>query len=346
MIQIEETDEGKRSGAVPEGVVEPPSDAWLMLIHQLPPEPAYLRVKVGRRLYRAGAALLKNSVYVLPAGEPQREDLTWIAREIATAGGEAVVCETRLVAGLDDAALRDLFRRARNEEYTRIADEARAALESVDTPDSEAERLAQMRRDLARLRRRLAETADLDFFAAAGRGAAEAQLLALEGRLRAAQSPTAGAASGSDLASLRGHLWVTRAGVHVDRMASAWLIRRFVDPDASFRFVRGRGYRPRVGEVRFDMFEAEFTHEGDACTFEVLLARSGLHDPALDALAEIVHDLDLKDGKYQRPEAAGLERLIAGITMTQAEDKARLARGAALFDDLYAFFRGVGHRDS
>jgi hypothetical protein len=132
---------------------------------------------------------------------------------------------------------------------------------------------------------------------------------------------------------------VTRAGVHVDRIASAWLIRRFVDPQARFRFVPAKGYVPEPGELRFDMFEAEFTHEGDRCTFEVLLGRAGLREPALRAIAEIVHDIDLKDGKFARPEAEGVRTLIAGICAATGDDEERLARGGAVFEDLHSHFR-------
>jgi len=120
--------------------------------------------------------------------------------------------------------------------------------------------------------------------------------------------------------------------------ASAWLIRRVVDPDARFKFVAGKGYRPEPGELRFDMFEAEFTHEGDLCTFEVLRARLAIDDPAMRPIAEIVHDIDLKDGKFGRPEAAGIDRLIAGIAMGHWDDESRLERRSAVFDDLYAYF--------
>ncbi len=121
---------------------------------------------------------------------------------------------------------------------------------------------------------------------------------------------------------------MTRTGIKVDRMASAWLIRRFIDPEARFKFVPAKGYRPAPGELRFDMFEAEFTHEGELCTFEVLVRRFGLPDPALRAIAEIVHDIDVKDAKYGREEAAGIGQLVAGIAAAHADDEARLARGA------------------
>src|ERR671930_1868166 len=126
----------------------------------------------------------------------------------------------------------------------------------------------------------------------------------------------------------RGRTWVTRTGIKIDRMASAWLIRKFIDPQARFKFVPAKGYAPLEGELRFDMFEAEFTHEGDLCTFEVLVARLGLDDRALVPIAQIVHDIDLKDSKFDRPETAGIDRLIAGIAMGHRDDESRLERGS------------------
>jgi hypothetical protein len=133
-----------------------------------------------------------------------------------------------------------------------------------------------------------------------------------------------------------GRIWVTRQDVHVDRIASAWLIGRFIDLKARFKFVKSRGYRPKKGELRFDMYEGEFTHEGPDCTFEVLLRRFGVDDPALVALGQMVHDIDCKDGKFRRPETPGLRRLIHGVVTAEADDSARLERGAALLDTLYS----------
>jgi hypothetical protein len=146
-----------------------------------------------------------------------------------------------------------------------------------------------------------------------------------------------------DAGEYRRRTWVTRTGIKVDRMASAWLIRRFIDPEATFKFVPAKGYAPAPRELRFDMFEAEFTHEGDLCTFELMVQRFGLADPALRAIAEIVHDIDVKDGKFGREEAAGIGQLVAGIAAAHPDDDARLARGAALFDDLYAVHGATRH---
>jgi hypothetical protein len=127
--------------------------------------------------------------------------------------------------------------------------------------------------------------------------------------------------------------------LYVDRIASAWLIRRFIDPDARFRFVRAKNHVPEPSELRFDMFEAEFTHEGDRCTFEVLLARLDLNDKALTAIAEIVHDIDLKDAKFGREETSGIAHLVTGLCLANKDDTRRIELGASMFDNLYEYFR-------
>ena len=144
----------------------------------------------------------------------------------------------------------------------------------------------------------------------------------------------------------QGATWVTRTGIHVDRMASAWLIRRFIDPKARFKFVSTKEYQHKKGELRFDMFEGEFTHEGDLCSFEVLLAQFGVDDPGLEPIAQIVHDIDLKDDKHARAEKAGIERLINSIAIAHGEDEVRLARARAVLDDLYEGFKRSRGRDA
>ena len=146
-------------------------------------------------------------------------------------------------------------------------------------------------------------------------------------------------AAASQLRDLRGRQWVTRRRPHVDRLASAWLIKRFIDPDARFKFIRDTDYKAVKGEIRFDMFEAEFTHEGDRCTFETLLNRFELTDPALETLGEIVHDIDLKDARFARDDAPGIERVLAGVVAANKDDSARLERGYQLFDELHALWQ-------
>jgi hypothetical protein len=240
---------------------------WLLLIHQLPPKPDYLRVKIRRRLRALGAVGLKNTVYVLPNGDEALEDFTWLAREIEGSGGTAMICTANFVAGISDEQI--------------------------------------------------------------------------EERLRAEHAPAL--QPGSDSAPpvvAPGTTWVTRANVFVDRIGSAWLIRRFIDPQARFRFVAHRGHAPAADELRFDMFEAEYTHVGEDCTFETLTRCFGLHDPAIRAIADVVHDIDCKDDRYRRAETAGVAALLRGIVAAVATDEARLERGFVVFDDLLAFYRG------
>jgi hypothetical protein len=319
------------------GSPPPPAVRWLLLIHQLPAKPAYLRVKVWRRLQSIGAVAVKNAVNALPATAEAQEDFEWLLREIVQGGGEAIVCEARLIEGLTDQEVRALFDRARDQDYEELAKELRAVAAALGN-DPPPERRAEAKAQLARLKARLAQITAIDFFGADGRETAEGLLLELEGRLREKEPPPVEPAA-AGLGELKGRTWVTRTGVHVDRIASAWLIRRFIDPEPRFKFVPAKGYVPEPGELRFDMFEAEFTHEGDRCTFEVLLGRAGLGEPALRAIAEIVHDIDLKDGKFARPEAEGIRTLIAGICAATGDDEERLARGGAVFEDLHSHFR-------
>jgi hypothetical protein len=278
---------------------------WLLLIHQLPPQPPYLRLKVARRLQRIGAVPLKNTVYVLPANAATIEDMQWTARDIRENGGEANLCKAQFVDGLSDGELQRRFNDARDADYEPLLKEAK-----------------KRSADLASIRQRMEPIRAIDFFGASKGQALEALL-----------DRRPAAIKGVKL-DLRGRTWVTRAGIHVDRMASAWLIKRFIDPHAKFRFVAGDA-GPQKGEVRFDMFDADFTHEGDQCTFEVLARRAGIEDRAVRTIGEIIHDIDLRDDKFKRPETAGIAMLVNGIALAHRDDQQRLRRALDLFDDFY-----------
>jgi hypothetical protein len=199
------------------------------------------------------------------------------------------------------------------------------------------ERRARAQSDLLRIRSRLEAVSRIDFFDARAASPIASLVRSIEDRLTPPpRSEPAGTSTAVVKSDVLERTWVTREGIFVDRMASAWLIRRFIDPEARFKFVAGKGYRPEPGELRFDMFEAEYTHEGDRCTFETLLRRFRLDDPALGEIAEIVHDIDLRDGKFEREDARGIERVLAGIAAAHPDDPSRLERGSQLFDDLYA----------
>jgi hypothetical protein len=312
--------------------------SWLLLIHQLPAKPAYLRVKIWRRLHDIGAVAVKNAVHALPMNEETQEDFEWLLREIREGGGEAFICEARVVDGLSDEEIRALFDRVRDADYAEVTKEAQGIAKTLRRRAS-GDAATALRAQVARLRKRLAEVAAIDFFGAIGREAAEGLLKDLEARLDKDEPVASNTKSEPHLEKLHNRTWVTREGVYADRIASAWLIRRFIDPEARFKFVSGKGYRPQEGELRFDMFEAEFTHEGDKCTFEVLLERTGLKDGALRAIAEIIHDIDLKDDKFGRTEVAGIRTLIDGIRTSTRDDATRIVRGSEIFNDLYEVFR-------
>jgi hypothetical protein len=295
-------------------------------------------VQVGRRLQDLGAVAVKNSVYVLPRGDQALEDFQWVRREIVSGGGDASVCEARFVEGLSDAAVEALFGAAREADYAVLARDARRLRVRAGRRGKSADAAkGAAGASLLRLRKRFAEVVAIDFFGAPGRETVFGLLASVEAALRppveASPSPVA------SRAEVRGRTWVTRTGLHVDRIASAWLIRRFIDPKARFKFVRDQRYAPGPRELRFDMFEAEFTHEGDRCTFEVLRQRFSLEDAALVQVAEIVHDVDLKDARFARPEALGIDRLVAGIALRHKDDDGRLRDGAAVFESLYEYFK-------
>ena len=304
-----------------------PGEGWLLLIHQIPAKPDYFRIKVRRRLQRIGAIPLKGSVYVLPRTDEALEDFQWLRRSIVDEGGEATVCVASLFEGISDEEIQAMFRARSDDEYAEIVEAAREV--SAEPTQAEVERLE----------RRLAQVVARDFYEAEGAFEAERAV----GELAARRGGEAPANSGPAAADAPGAAtWVTRRGVEVDRIACAWLIRRFIDPAARFRYVPARGYRPEPGEVLYDMFEGGFTHEGDRCTFEVLVARFTPGDPSLVAIGELVHDIDCKDEKFGREEAAGVASVIRGIVASHEDDGERVAAGAGLFDGLHAAFGAAG----
>ena len=313
-----------------------PAHKWWLLIHQIPPKPPYLRTKIAKRLARLGAVAVKNAVYVLPATEPALEDLEWVRKEVVAGGGEAFICEARFVHGLTEAETEELFRTARDADFHDLADELRPTLTTLKRRKKldDATR-AEAAGVIDRARKRFDEIVAIDFFSGSGREVVAGLLGELALRISGGSEQKAGTL---DLADYRRRTWVTRQNIHVDRIACAWLIRRFIDPEARFRFVPSKTYEPRNGELRFDMFDAEFTHEGDRCSFEVLLERFGLRDPGLRAIAEIIHDLDLKDGKFARPDAQGIGRVISALASSAKDDDDRVARGSALFEDLHKHY--------
>lgn len=305
--------------------------AWLLLIHQIPATPAYLRIKIGRRLARVGALALKGSVYALPANDTSREDFSWVRREIVDGGGEAVVLSATTVEGLSDEELERMFQDARAKDYAELAAEL-ASLAEAGRSEKSRERQGALA-ELGKLELRFREVQRVDFFRVGAGAELGAQIEQLKQALEQ-RGPLPDAAARKELrsADYQGRTWVTRTGIKVDRMACAWLIRRHIDKKSKFRFVDPAKYTPKKGELRFDMAEGEFTHEGELCSFEVLCQRFGIKAPAVVRLGEVVHDLDIKDGRYGHPETEGVRRMLDGIAAQHARDEARVDAASALFD--------------
>ena len=314
------------------------SKKWLLLIHQIPPKPNALRVKIWRRLQHVGAVAIKQSVYVMPFSEQSQEDLSWTLKEIIAGGGDGSIGKVRFAEGLTDEQIIALFQTARKSDYQKIIQDANTLLTDwsagrIDPQDPAVRGPAQV----LKLQRRFDEVAAIDFFQAPERWTAEMLIQDLTARLSG--QPSNESAAIHKLDGLRGKTWVTRKNLFVDRIACGWLIRRFVDQSAVFKFVDAEPYTPKPDQIRFDMFDGEYTHEGDRCTFEVMIKRFGLQDRGLVPLAEVIHDIDLKDARYDRAETAGFYALLTGLAASQPHDDQRMTMGLQLIENLYAYFQ-------
>lgn len=305
--------------------------SWVAFSYSLPSKASSsARVTVWRRLRRLGAIAPTNGVHVLPDRDECLEAFQWLAQEVQQAKGDALVLHVERFEGMPDAQLIDLFRRVCGREYAKVVAKAATLERRIGgrRPPREQMRLRTL---LQRLRRQQADIARVDYFDAPEGSALAARLA----RLEEALSPLA--PSGPDLSpataeAYRGRRWVTRPRPHVDRLACIWLIRRFIDAAAVIR------YAPTAepDEVAFDMRDAEFGHRGNFCTFETMLAAFGLQDSSLRAIAEIVHDIDLRDGRYTRPETAGIDAILKGWLLAGFTDAELESHGVALFEGIYA----------
>ena len=313
---------------------------WLLFIHQLPSQPSNLRVTTWRRLQQIGAIPLKQAVYALPDTADAREDFEWLKTEVKASGGDATVFAAENVDAWSDDALVEEFRRARQDTYDALRRDVEQALTRAGKARRpKGTRAPALRRLLDIFRERLVAVEKIDFFGSAGRDRVLSMLRQLEDRIDGPSRPSAPAETDSAgrMASYQGRLWVTRPRPGVDRMASAWLIRHFIDRQARFGFAADRDSVPDPG-VPFDMFGVEFSHQGEGCTFETLCSVFGLDAPALSRIAAIVHDLDLKDGKFGAPECSTVSAMIDGLQLAYQHDDALLEQGMTLFDSLYRSF--------
>ena len=325
---------------------------WILLIHQLPPKPTNLRVRIWRKLQKLGAVAGKNSVYALPFSEKTYEDFQWLKQEITAEGGEATVFRAGAVEGATDKEIIALFRKSCDEEYAQLTAEldglTGAMREQKRGGHLSAGRITHYETELGKLQKELDRVVSTDFFNASGQTSARSAYERCQKVFRSMQSPrlkpeqaNAPASATVNLASYQGRRWVTRRNLFIDRLAAIWLIKRFVDAKARFFYVdEGETVQ---GAISFDMFGGEFTHHGEDCTFETMIKRFGLSDDVgLSWIGEIVHDIDLKDNKFNRSEATGLSAVIRGLAESYKDDRKLAQHCGPIFDGLYALLAREG----
>ena len=307
------------------------TDTLLLLLVGVPPTPSSLRVRVWRRLRSLGAVPLKRSAYLLPDTPDRYEDFQWLAQEIRREGGDATLIRVQQIENLSTDDVRRLFHEPRNQDYRKLAVRYRRVLQALDRKSAAASRRVQD--EITRLARDHRRIRDVDFFDAPG--GAEIERLEEAVTMRNRRPETArDDRPALDLASLRGRRWVTRPRPHIDRIASAWLIKRFIDPEAEFVFAPPAQFPPEA--IPFDAPGVELTHHGEDCTFETLVKRARLKDRRLVRLAELVHEADLRDGKYPHEDARGIDVAVRALLAASPDDHQVLAQGMALFEGLYA----------
>jgi hypothetical protein len=307
---------------------------WIALVTSLPTENATARMRAWRTVKASGAAVLRDGVYLLPATDTCSGLFGAVATDIVAAGGTALVLD---VQPQGDTQFEHLFDRT-DDFAALLADiaEVHASLVQVTLENTPTEALRQTRK----LRKAFTNLVAIDFCAGEAQLQAASALLELEGAVAHAISPnepqpTVGKIEACNVARYQNRVWATRARPWVDRLASAWLIRRFIDPQAQWLWLAAPQDCPR-GAVGFDFDGAEFSHVGARVTFEVLLASFGLTDPALQRMGGVVHFLDA--GGVQPAEAAGIESVLAGMRAGINDDDALLAAACAVLDGVYQTF--------
>jgi hypothetical protein len=299
--------------------------AWLLLLVRLPATHSVQRVAIWRKLRKSGAIQIQTSTYVLPDDPPRYETFQWLTQHIRDAGGDATLVRAREIEGFSNAKLIELFNAARAKEYASLR-------EMLRTLTATARRTSKLGGKLDRIRKQFREIREADFFdSPKGRD--------LEMVLRKLDAPQPASKTQPKLQprTFLGRVWLTRPRPQIDRVGSAWLIRKFIDPKAKFVFAVKRYPNQRV--LTFDMLDGDFSHDGDDCTFETLVRRFGIRDKAVQKIGQMIHDADLEDDKFQRVECIGIDRVLKGWAKEGLPDEGILRRGFECFDALYSFLQ-------
>jgi hypothetical protein len=293
---------------------------WLLLTFTLPVKRASQRVEVWRTLQRYGSVPLGNSGYLLPNSPINQERFEWLAQVIRKYAGEASVVSVQLIDNLSTPQLVARFTEARARDYQELIRE----LQKTSTPELHKRAPGRMNRLSARFR----EIVEIDFFSSPLQKR-------VEDLLTKADAPPGAKGRGAKVRpkDYLGRLWVTRPRPGIDRSASAWLIRKFIDKKARFTFAQEADVPPNA--VPFDMFRGGFGHRGEDCTFETLRKEFHIRAAGVTAIGEMIHDADLGDGKFGRKEAFGVDAVLKGFARKGKKDKELLDLGIEMIEGLY-----------
>jgi len=296
---------------------------WLLLVFSLPARSASQRVQIWRKIQRYGMLALRSSGYVLPNSAVNQERMEWLATTIRTYRGQASVTQVQGFDDLPSENLKQLLVEARSRDYQKLLHEAKKVL-TLPSSRGPGGRLN-------RIRRRLLDLQDIDFFGNPLRAKVE-NLLAQADK---ADTQSAGRKARGKSGEYVNRLWITRPRPGIDRVSSAWLIRRFIDPKARFLFGGEPNAHPDA--IPYDMFCAQgFGHHGEDCSFETLQKKFSIRDGRVNRIAQIIHDADLGDEKFGRVEGQGLDRVLNGWAKQDLPDEELLQRGMDLIEGLYA----------
>jgi hypothetical protein len=335
---------------------------WILIFYGVPARPVGARIKLWRRVSACGAVPLKDAVYILPHSPENYELCQWLSGEIAAVGGQCGFAVCRRLENISNDELIEVFNRHREKDFQalqrrifELSERIEGILKGAELSGranisgggekSPAARAADIIKEYERIKA-------IDFFASARGREVKKRIDDLKSGLKKLSAAKSAKSGKSDklgkpeaailkrrAADYAGRTWATRKKPYIDRAASAWLIRRFVDGAAVFLFLDDEVFHkknPPPGAVTFDARGAEFTHLGDLCTFEVLIKSFGIKDKTVLGMAEVVHDLDIRDDRYTRPETAGVEEIFRGLAASLDDDATLLKRGMEIFEMLYA----------
>src|SRR5215469_5398851 len=294
---------------------------WLLLIFSLPSRRASERVGIWRKLQKFGTLPLRNSGYVLPNTPPNQERFEWLAMTIRGFKGEASVLQVQAIDDLPSDILKEKFREERKPDYTALIRE----VQQLKTSDQGSYP------HLARLKRRFQEIKEIDFFESSLRWKAEEALHKAEHPVVLQVKSGKGRVSKMEY---QNRIWITRPRPGIDRVSSAWLIKRFIDPKATFVFDTNPGIHPEA--VPFDMYQGGgFGHEGSRCTFETLSARFEVTDKKVRLIGQAIHDADLDEDRFGRNEGIIINLVLRGWAEQGIQDDELLRRGMDMIEGLY-----------